>query len=348
MPARYSVIICSHNPRSDYLNRALGGLRLQTLPREQWELLLIDNASTQCLADAWDLSWHPGARHIREDQVGLTPARLRGIREARGEMLVFVDDDNLLAPNFLKRIEVIAAGHPYLGVIGPGLVEPEYEIQPPRELARLGADRGGLLPLLALRRVSSPQWSNNPLDRSSMPWGAGLCVSRETAARYVELTQELNVNAVLDRRGNELFCSGDDLFSWAAASLGKGFGVFPDLRVVHLIHAGRLQPEYFLRLIYGWWVSMGVLHYLLLGNKPKSIGLEQRARIVLGGLKNGLFHLRFKMAAVRGEERARRFISENHLQPLDRSVLSGRRNTPCENPIEHFVNSPTPRNISRS
>ena len=39
----FSVIICTHNPRSDYLRRVLDALKAQTLLREQWELLLIDN-----------------------------------------------------------------------------------------------------------------------------------------------------------------------------------------------------------------------------------------------------------------------------------------------------------------
>ena len=71
-----SVVICSHNPREDYLRRVLAALKAQTLPKEQWELLLIDNASKEPLAGRW-VFWHPYARIIRENQLGLTPARLR-------------------------------------------------------------------------------------------------------------------------------------------------------------------------------------------------------------------------------------------------------------------------------
>lgn len=312
MSRAYSVIICSHNPRPDYLRRTLDALREQTLERERWELLLIDNASKEHLANVWDLSWHPGGQHIREDELGLTPARLRGIKEARGDILVFVDDDNVLASDFLEHIDAIAARHPYLGVFGSGSVEPEFETQPPPELVRL-------LPMLALRRVSYPSWSNNPAERSAMPWGTGLCVTREIAAHYVKLVRRLNVNKALDRRGNELCCAGDDLFSWASAWIGKGFGVFPELRVVHLISAGRLQPRYFLRLSHGWWLSHTVLNYLLMGVEPRGMDLEQIARILLGGLKNGLFDMRYKIAGARGKARARRLISENQLEPINRA-----------------------------
>lgn len=312
----YSVIICSHNPRSDYLRRTLEALQAQTLPPDQWELLLIDNASKERLAVDWNISWHPSARHLREDELGLTPARLRGIKEARGDVLVFVDDDNVLAPDFLEHIEAIAARYPYLGVFGSGAVEPEFEIELPPELVRLAAQHRGVLPLLALKRVSTPSWSNNPLDRSAMPWGAGLCVTRETAAYYLDFTRRLNINEILDRRGKELFCSGDDLFSWAAASMGKGFGVFPELRVVHLISAERVQPRYFLRLIHGWWLSEAVLNFLMMGVEPRRLSLERRTRMLLSGLRNGLFEMQYKMAGARGEDQAGRLISENQLTPI--------------------------------
>src|ERR1700740_1615244 len=83
MQESVSVILCTHNPRHDYLSRVLASLREQTLPAEQWEFLVVDNHSKQPLAEIWDISWHPHGRHIREDELGLTAARLRGIQEAR-------------------------------------------------------------------------------------------------------------------------------------------------------------------------------------------------------------------------------------------------------------------------
>src|SRR5438045_2489860 len=97
-----SVIICTHNTRSDYFNRCLSVLETQTLPREKWELLLVDNASSPNRAPRPDLAWHPRARLVVEKQPGLTPARLRGIRESKGGLLIFVDDDNVLDPDFLE------------------------------------------------------------------------------------------------------------------------------------------------------------------------------------------------------------------------------------------------------
>jgi glycosyltransferase involved in cell wall biosynthesis len=108
-----SLILCTHNPCRDYLAATLDGLRAQTLSVDQWEFLLIDNASEAGRGPNADLGWHPGARLIQEEKLGLTPARLRGIREAKGELLVFVDDDNILDTDFLESALKIAQERPY-------------------------------------------------------------------------------------------------------------------------------------------------------------------------------------------------------------------------------------------
>ena len=134
MNATISVILCTHNPRGHYLRRTLDSLRAQTLPQERWEFLLVDNASEASLAGEWDLAWHPGARHVREEELGLIAARLRGIREASGELLVFVDDDNVVSPDYLQKAQEIGANYPFLGVFGAGALNPEFEATPDQEL----------------------------------------------------------------------------------------------------------------------------------------------------------------------------------------------------------------------
>src|SRR5262245_3180408 len=99
---RASVVICTHNPRLDYLRRALDGLKAQALPRDRWELLVVDNASDTAPVAAADLAWHPRAAVVREDVLGLTAARVRGIAATNGDLVVFVDDDNIVAPDYLE------------------------------------------------------------------------------------------------------------------------------------------------------------------------------------------------------------------------------------------------------
>jgi glycosyltransferase involved in cell wall biosynthesis len=306
---RISVIICSHNPKLDYLRRVLEGLRAQTLPRSEWELLLVDNASSQSLAGLCDLSWHPDHACIRENELGLTPARLRGLKETTGPLLVFIDDDNVLAADYLERVLTIERTYPHLGAFGAGVIEPEFEIEPAPELVPL-------LGRLALRTSSNRLWTNNPKDSSCIPWGAGLCVTRQTACAYVHLMSVLNISHVLDRHGERLFCGGDDLFSWVSARNGLGFGVFPELRITHLIGAHRLTRPYFLRLVHDHGYSLGILNYLFFGDEPRCPGVEGTLRIILHGVRHGAFSMRCKWATARGVRGAARFLTRQGMHPI--------------------------------
>ena len=181
--ALVSVIVCSHNPRDAYLARCLNGLRSQTLNMRSWELLLVDNASEQPLKLKGDISWHPNSRHVNESELGLAFARRRGIQELVGEILVFVDDDNVLHSDYLFKAAELGTEWPILGAWGAGLISPEFEVEPAAHLK-------DLMPFLALRRVSAPRWTNVLPCIEATPWGAGLCVRRSVAEAYWRLGQE--------------------------------------------------------------------------------------------------------------------------------------------------------------
>lgn len=306
---RLSVIICSYNPRGDYLRRVLDSLQGQTLARAEWELLLVDNDSQEHLAGHWDLSWHPNHIHVREHERGLTPARIRGITQASGELLVFVDDDNVLRPDYLECAAILQRRYPYLGAFGAGVLEPDYEVEPLPRVAPW-------LQMLALRRVAGPFWTNHCADFTCVPWGAGLCVTREVAAAYAHWVGELKISHVLDRRGEHLFCGGDDLFAFASARAGLGFGVFPELRITHLIPACRVGETYLLRLLHDHAYSHGILRYKLFGDEPRKWAFLQGGRILLHGLRRGRFSMRSRWAAARGAAGAARYIAVENLRPV--------------------------------
>jgi glycosyltransferase involved in cell wall biosynthesis len=173
-----SVIMCSHNPRPDYLRRALNSLLNQSLPKDRWEFLLIDNASETPLAPDWDISWHPKARHIVESELGLSFARRCGMREAAADLLIFVDDDNVLEPDYLSEVLRIKHAWPMLGVWGSGAIVPEFEVQP-------AADVEKLVPYLALRTIPTARWSNFSPAGDVTPWGAGLCAFEQVSPRRI-------------------------------------------------------------------------------------------------------------------------------------------------------------------
>jgi glycosyltransferase involved in cell wall biosynthesis len=239
MQPNLSVIICAHNPRLDYLEKVLQALKDQTLSVETWELLLIDNASDKLLSLEIDLTWHPQSRHIREEKLGLTSARLRGINEAIAETLVFVDDDNVLKTDYLEISLHISKAYPFLGAWG-GQALPGFEESPPEWTKPFWY-------LLAIREFDRDQWSNL-YEAGTDPHGAGMCIRKIVAERYANLVMNSPERTRLGRKGQALLCCEDTDMAFTSCDLGLGMGLFVTLKLTHLIPGRRLQEDYLLRL----------------------------------------------------------------------------------------------------
>jgi Glycosyl transferase family 2 len=249
-----SVIVCSHNPRPQYLKRVLRALNDQTLAKDRWELLLIDNASERPLAPDYDISWHPLAAHVTEPQLGLAAARHRGIREAKGNVIVFVDDDNLLERDYLERALSISVSDPHLGTWGAGIIRGEFE----RELA---AHLRPYANYLALRDNLQDYYSNSLVGNEAIPVGAGLCVRSTVATEYLRFCADPADIKITGRRGTSLVGHEDYEICFVGCQMGLGMGVFSNLKMTHLIPAQRSTDDYFLRLFEGCQISGTVIDF---------------------------------------------------------------------------------------
>lgn len=198
-----SVIICTHNPRSDHLGRVLDALKAQTLPKEQWELLLVDNASNQSLSEKWDLTWHPNGRHIREEQLGKTPALRSVVPQAKASVLITVDDDNILAPDYLKWALKKMDQHAEVGVWS-GTIVAEFERNP-------ASWKQAFFPYMAINQENEDRISKD-LESAPLPIGAGMVFRRELAQEYklwMDPTTQIGKNG-LSRRGSQLYAGEED------------------------------------------------------------------------------------------------------------------------------------------
>ncbi|MDO8541032.1 MAG: glycosyltransferase [Opitutaceae bacterium] len=235
-----SVILCTHNPRSDFLARTIAALIAQTLPRDAWELLAVDNASDPALPRS-TVEWHPRGRLLPEPAIGLTRARIRGIAAAQSALLVFVDDDNVLAPDYLAQALAVSRERPFLGAWG-GAVTGEFEVPPPRWAEPY-------LPFLALRDSAAEAWSNLSQISAATPCGAGLCVRRDVAEKWAQRASNDPRRLHLGRIGRGLGAGEDGDLAFTACDLGLGAGVLPSLRLNHIIPAERLTLAYLERLV---------------------------------------------------------------------------------------------------
>lgn len=243
MMVEASIIICAHNPRTDYFARVLEGLRGQLYPLHKWELLVVDNGSRTPLASNWDISWHPNARHHNEAKLGLAWARRRGIEEASGELIIFVDDDNVLDEDYIAEAIEIGRNYPFLGTWGSGCIRGEFETEPSESIRSW----------LPVRESSAPRWSNlagshlfGISREEAIPWGAGLCVRKRIASAYAQYLDQSSIS-VTGHQGDALSGGDDFEISFVCCRYGLGVGIFPKLKLTHLIPQRRLTDDYLAR-----------------------------------------------------------------------------------------------------
>lgn len=240
MCIQLTVALCTYNPRPDLIARAIGSVLSQVVEYgDSAEFVIIDNNSHPPLLQAEYLSGLP-VEIIRESVQGLTAAREAAIRRARGKIILFLDDDNILEPGYLKGV-LSAFEDPALGLLGGNIV-PEYESTPPPWITAFEDQ-------LAIRRYPPAL----DVETTALPFthyfpvGAGMAVLRTLAVAHVrdcEATERIE-----GRRGLAL-SSGEDLdLDLFVLDSGYKLRVIGSLTVTHVIPAERMTEQYLSRLV---------------------------------------------------------------------------------------------------
>jgi GT2 family glycosyltransferase len=199
----------------------------------------VDNNSDPPLQDANYLEGFP-LEIVRQPVQGLTAAREMAVREADGRIILFVDDDNVLAPGYLRRV-VASFSDPRLGVLGARIL-PEYESAPPGWLASFEEH-------LAIRRYPA----DCVMETTGLPYtgyfpvGAGCAVLRTVALAYLD---DAATRGRIEGRNGSALSSGEDL-DLDLFALGAGYKLRVDgaLTVTHVIPSTRLTEGYISRLL---------------------------------------------------------------------------------------------------
>lgn len=229
-----TVAICTRNPRPDYLQRVLQALAAQTLPRVDWELLLIDSASSPALTPNASTAVGLPCRVIREEQSGLLRARFAAIAAAAAPVLLFLDDDNVPPADFLAAGLALAAQWPQLGCWGPARIIPECETPPtPAVAAQLGR--------MACCDFPADRWSNT---LEVMPPGAGLFLRTECARAYAAFAAHDPRRQLVGETADRFFRGDDTDLVFHLVKSGRGAGQFRSLSLLHLMPNRRLTEDY--------------------------------------------------------------------------------------------------------
>lgn len=244
---RLSVIICTYNPKAHVLDRVLQSLRQQTLPFTEWQFIIVDNRSDNGVLAQCDISWHPDNQLVREEKAGLIHARICGTLHAKYDILVSVDDDTPLFPDYLENVKQIYRENPDMGIIG-GRTVPEFAAPPPAWIKSFYS-------LLAIRDLGDQSIIERLKKTETIknyPQSAALLIAprKKCMLEYIEHFNSDKVSDSLGRKGNDLSSGEDNDINLFIYKSGYGLGYFPQLKFIHLIPENRLQAGYLARLQY--------------------------------------------------------------------------------------------------
>ena len=239
-PAPITVAVCTHN-RARYLDQALQSLWAQTAPSSTFEVLVVDNASTDDTPGVVERARaaQPNIRYVREDELGLSNARNRAIAETHTPFIAFLDDDAIAEPPWVERlVHCFSALSPRPAAVG-GPIHPIWE-----------APRPPWLPdsLLGYLTVLERRGSSH-LDLSKQfIFGANMAFDRQA------LVDVGGFSTALGRIGDRLL-SGEEMLLLRQLHARGACGYYDEQASVHHhVAAARLTKEWFYRRIY--WDGM--------------------------------------------------------------------------------------------
>lgn len=238
-----SIIICTYN-REKYLYGALENIAKNTISKDKYEIVLVNNNSTDSTEELCN-RFHTAFPDITfsyfvETNQGLSFARNRGIAEAKGDVLLFLDDDSFVQPDYLTNLQLHLDSMPNMMAFG-GKIDPLFESgEAPKWLCKW-----------TYSWVSAIDLGDNiiPFPETQYPIGANMGFRKECIERLG------NFNTQLGRSKKNLMGGEEkDIFT-RVHKAGLKIYYLPDILVRHVIPPSRTTQEYIARLGEGIGIS---------------------------------------------------------------------------------------------
>ena len=231
-----TLIICTYN-REKYIGPLLDSIAKNDYPTTDYEIVLVDNNCTDNTRGVCELfaAAHPEVtlRYVVEPEQGLSAARNKGIKEAKGDIIIYVDDDALVDSDYIRIYAEHFAAHPDTMAAG-GPIEPLYETEEPSWMS-------------PYTKALLTAWMNygdkvREYPQGRYPGGGNAAYRKEVFDRVGLFNTELG------RKGNLLLASEEkDIFDKMKA-LGMKVLYLPTPVLHHSIPQSKLEEDYFNRL----------------------------------------------------------------------------------------------------
>lgn len=243
----FSLAICTYNPDSRLLERLIGVIQNFLTEPLLDQVVIVDNNSSPPVSSYIFvrelLASSAKVRCVVEIKQGLTFARCRAAAEISSPFVVFFDDDNEPAANYLSILAHYFKNYSNVGCWGPGEIAVEY-VDPVTPWFEQNRE-------YFQQRKSDFAYGCVPAAwEPYYPNGTGLAMRREVLQRYVLAVQQGELQAT-DRKGKSLASGGDAQMLWEGVKMGYAAGLIPELRCNHLIPSSKANFSYLRKLRFG-------------------------------------------------------------------------------------------------
>lgn len=231
-----SVIIPTRN-RAALLKRTLNSLAAQTLPQENYEVLVVDNGSTDDTGEvcrAWAVQ-RDSFRVLHDARPGLHVGRHAGLRAATAPFLVYLDDDIWAPPTWLEGM-LQALSENGVGIAG-GNNWPDYEVPPPPwiEAIKQPLPGGWAIPWFSLLDIGSNARDIPP----EYVWGCNFGIRKDVLLKIGGFHPDGMPGELQHLRGD-----GESWVSRQCQRLGYRIRFEPTASIKHFVSRDRLTFEY--------------------------------------------------------------------------------------------------------
>jgi len=255
-----TVILCTYN-RCQILPNALSSVAASNLPESVgWEVLVVDNNSSDQTRDVVEefCRRYPGRfRYLFEPQPGKSHALNAGIREARGDVLAFMDDDVTVDPTWLQNLTADLEDGEWAGAGGRVLLEGTFSS--PRWLALDGP--------YSLGHTLFAHFDKGAYacELTEAPFGTNMAFRKEMFEKYGAFRTDMGPSP-----GSEIRHE-DAEFGHRLLTAGERLRYEPSAVVYHPAPEHRIQKDYFLK----WWFDFGRASVREWGRGPSVLGIPR-------------------------------------------------------------------------
>jgi glycosyltransferase involved in cell wall biosynthesis len=257
-----TVIVCTYN-RCQSLAKTLDSIAASKLPEAaDWEVLVVDNNSideTREVVIGFCEQYGSRFRYVFEPRQGKSHALNTAIRESRGDILAFTDDDVTVEPTWLQNLAATLEDGQWAGAGGRTL--PAWTVSPPRWLALDGSCSNAVL------LYAHFDLGDKPLQLERAPYGANMAFRREMFERHGGFRTDLGPGPNSEiPRFNE-----DTEFGRRLMAAGMKLRYEPSAVVYHVVPLERIRKEYFLKS----WFDLGRSSIREVGKGPDICGIPR-------------------------------------------------------------------------